>query len=217
MILSVPKAILFDWDNTLVESWAVINDALNYTLGTFNKNHWSISETKARARKSLRDSFPEMFGENWEKAAEVFYGRFEEIHISRLETKSGTQNMLEEILELGIFMGIVSNKRGDFLRKEVCHLGWDKYFSSIVGAGDTECDKPSCEPVELALLNCAEKKRNQVWFVGDADIDMECAHNANLTPILLRNSPPEPREFSNYPPAFHVIDCQALSKLIKKM
>ena len=33
-----PKAIIFDWDNTLVNSWPVIADALNYTLETFTYN-----------------------------------------------------------------------------------------------------------------------------------------------------------------------------------
>jgi phosphoglycolate phosphatase len=212
-----PKAILFDWDNTLVDSWTVISDALNYTLESFGKKPWNIIETKARVRKSLRDSFPDLFGEKWEKAAEIFYKRFDDIHISRLKPIEGAQQMLDGILEQQIFMGIVSNKRGDYLRKEVWQLGWDKYFASFVGATDTANDKPSTEPVALALTDCAHKSGAYVWFVGDANIDMECAYNANLTPILLRKEPPHHEEFIDHPPAFHLVDCQALSKLIKKM
>ena len=127
MKLPVPKAILFDWDNTLIDSWAVIFDAINFTLRKFNKKHWSITETKTRVGKSLRDSFPDLFGDKWEKAAEVFYRRFEDIHILQLKTVNGAQKMLEDILELEISIGIVSNKRGDILRKEVCHLGSVSY------------------------------------------------------------------------------------------
>lgn len=217
MNLLKPRAILFDWDNTLVDSWTVIHDALNFTLESFGKELWSITETKTRVSKSLRDSFPDLFGEKWEKAAEVFYGRFDDIHISRLRSTKGAQKMLDGILEQEIFMGVVSNKRGDYLRKEIWHLGWDKYFSSSVGATDTENDKPSTEPVALALSQCAHKRGAYIWFVGDANIDMECAHSSDLTPILLRRTPPQPEEFTDYPPAFHVVDCQALSKLIKKM
>ena len=217
MKLSIPNAILFDWDNTLIDSWEVIFDALNFTLEKFNKDQWSITETKNRVGKSLRDSFPDLFGEKWEKAAEVFYRRFEDIHIKQLKPLKGSQKMLEDIIELDIAIGIVSNKRGDILRKEVCHLGWGKYFSSIIGAGDAEHDKPSIEPVALALMNCDKKSGAKIWFVGDSDIDMECAHSANLSPILLRKFPPQPGEFKNHPPAHHVSDCEALSKLIKKM
>ena len=217
MNLLKPKAILFDWDNTLVDSWTVIFDALSFTLESFGKEPWSITKTKTQVRKSLRDSFPDLFGEEWEKAAEVFYGRFDDIHISRLKPIEGAQKMLDDILEQSVFMGVVSNKRGDYLRKEVCHLGWDKYFSSLVGATDTGNDKPSPEPVTLALSDCAHKSGAHIWFVGDADIDMECAYNSGLTPILLRKASPKNGEFSDYPPAFHTVDCQALSNLIKKM
>ena len=125
--------------------------------------------------------------------------------------------MLDGMLEQEIFMGVVSNKRGDYLRKEVWHLGWGKYFSSLVGATDTMNDKPSTEPVALALSDCPHKSGARIWFVGDADIDMECAISAGLSAILLREEPPHPEEFSDHPPAFHIVDCQALSNLVKKM
>ena len=217
MNLLKPKAIIFDWDNTLVDSWTVIFDALNFTLESFGKEPWSIIEIKTRVRKSLRDSFPDLFGEEWEKAADVFYERFDEIHISSLKPIEGAQMMLDGMLEQEIFMGVVSNKRGDYLRKEVWHLGWDKYFSSLVGATDTMNDKPSPEPVALALSDCPHKSGAHIWFVGDADIDMECAISAELAPILLREKPPHPEEFLDHPPAFHIVDCQALSNLVKKM
>jgi phosphoglycolate phosphatase len=103
------------------------------------------------------------------------------------------------------------------LRKEVQHLGWGKYFSSLVGATDAKNDKPSTEPVALALTHCTYKSGAQIWFVGDANIDMECAIISELSPILLREQPPGPEEFSDHPPAFHIVDCQALSNLVKKM
>ena len=217
MNLLKPKAILFDWDNTLVDSWAVIFDALNFTLESFGKEPWSLIETKTQVRKSLRDSFPDLFGKEWEKAEDVFYRRFNDIHISQLSPIEGAQTMLESLLEQGLYMGVVSNKRGEYLRKEVRYLGWDKYFSSLIGATDAKNDKPSPEPVALALSGCAHKSGAHIWFVGDADIDMECAINAQLSPILIREEPPRPEEFSDHPPAFHIVDCQALSKLVKKM
>jgi phosphoglycolate phosphatase len=212
-----PKAILFDWDNTLVDSWAVIFDALNFTLKSFGKKPWSIIETKTRVRKSLRDSFPDLFGEEWEKAADTFYKRFDDIHITCLRSVEGAQRMLDGMLKQDIFMGVVSNKHGDYLRKEVRHLGWGKYFSSLVGATDAKNDKPSTEPVSLALSDCTYKSGAHIWFVGDADIDMECATSSDLTPILLRAEPPHPEEFTDHPPAFHIVNCQALSNLVKKI
>ncbi len=217
MNIQKPKAIIFDWDNTLIDSWTVILDALNFTFLSFGKKPWSLNQAKKKVRKSLRDSFPELFGKNWEEAAEIFYKRFEDIHISNLKPMNGAQKMLSQLLEQNIFMGVVSNKNGTLLRKEVCHLGWEKYFRSLVGASDAIRDKPSTEPVNLALSNYKYKNDNNIWFVGDSDIDMECAIKSKLIPILLRKRLPETREFNNYPPEHHIVDCQALSNLIKKM
>ena len=58
-----PRAFLFDWDNTLVDSWPIIHDALNVTLTAFGKEPWSLDETRSRVRKSMRDSFPKLFGD----------------------------------------------------------------------------------------------------------------------------------------------------------
>ena len=57
-----PRAILFDWDNTLVDSWETIHEALNVVMAAMGRPLWSLHETKARVRLSLRESFPLHFG-----------------------------------------------------------------------------------------------------------------------------------------------------------
>src|SRR5216684_1044345 len=63
-----PRAILFDWDNTLVDSWATIHEALNFLMRAMGKPEWSLAQTRERVRLSLRDAFPLHFGERWEEA-----------------------------------------------------------------------------------------------------------------------------------------------------
>ena len=76
MSLKIPAAIIFDWDNTLVDTWPVIHDSMNTTLKHLGYQLWSIEETKERVRRSLREAFPELFGDKWEIAREIFYKRF---------------------------------------------------------------------------------------------------------------------------------------------
>ena len=66
--MTAPKALLFDWDNTLVESWDAIHHALVVTFEAMGHEPWSLDETKARVRRSLRDAFPALFGTRWEEA-----------------------------------------------------------------------------------------------------------------------------------------------------
>jgi len=213
----LPKAIIFDWDNTLVDSWPVIHDALNTTLTAFGHPPWTLAETQRRVRKSMRDSFPGLFGEQWQQAAGVFYERYEDIHANTIRPLEGAEDMLQSISALDVYLGVVSNKRGDFLRLEADQLGWSGYFGRLVGANDAEHDKPAAEPVEMALNGSGEGPGERVWLIGDADIDMECAHNAGCTPVLLRQEKPAPDEFLTFPPKWQFGTCDALCKWLRNL
>jgi len=190
-----PRAILFDWDNTLVDSWATIHDALNFLMRAMNKPEWSLAETRERVRLSLRESFPLHFGERWEEAREIYLDRFRAIHLDRLTALPGRAAMLRSLVEAGIYLGIVSNKTGTLLRREVERLGWTGFFGNVVGAGDAAADKPACEPVHLALSESGVVPGEEVWFVGDTAIDMQCAQNAGCVAVLL-GAPASPEEYS---------------------
>jgi phosphoglycolate phosphatase len=204
-----PRAILFDWDNTLVDSWATIHEALNFLMRAMDKPEWSMAETRERVRLSLREAFPPLFGERWEEAREIYLGRFRAIHLDRLTPLPGRDKMLRALAEREVFLGVVSNKTGELLRREVAQLGWSGFFGSIVGAGDAPIDKPASEPVHLALLPSGVPAGAEVWFVGDTAIDMECARNSGCVAVLLRNAePPEEcaREFARFAPHLSFAD-----------
>jgi phosphoglycolate phosphatase len=205
-MIKLPRAVLFDWDNTLVESWGVIHEAMNLTLDAMGHPRWSREETETRVRGSLRDTFPDLFGDHWKEAETVFYESFEAIHLAHLRPLSGAADLLAHLSRtLDLHVGVVSNKRGAFLRKEAAHLGWSVYFRKLAGAGDAARDKPAIEHVQLALGELAAGP--EVWFVGDADIDLKCAHNAGCLPILVRPKPPADGEFPGHEPSLYFPDC----------
>jgi len=216
-----PRAIIFDWDNTLVNSWPVIGDALNTTLTTFGQPPWSPEQVQTRVRKSLRESFPELFGDQWEDAADVFYARYQAIHTELVQPIPGIDEMLRTLTDMEIYLAVVSNKRGDYLRDEADHLLWSKYFGQIIGANDAAQDKPAIDPVHMALVDGPKFNTpwtcSDIWFTGDTDIDMECAANANCLPVLLRQDDQKADEFSNFPPVWHFRSGQALCKLLQTL
>ena len=184
---AAPAAILFDWDGTLIDNWPVIRLALNDTLVAWGREPWSMQEVMERVSKSQRDSFPILFGDEWEAARDHFYARFEEHHLSGLELLPEVVETLDALQVLGIWMGVVSNKRGDFLRKEVAHLGWGGYFGGVIGANDAAQDKPAADPVHLVLNGTGHAAGDAIWFVGDSATDMQTARNAGCTAILVRH------------------------------
>jgi phosphoglycolate phosphatase len=208
-----PAAIVFDWDNTLVDTWPVIHESLAVTLRAMGHEPWTYDETRRRVRRSLRDAFPAMFGDRWEEARRIFYSAFERVHIERLRPIEGSEDLLAALSAAGLHLGILSNKTGQYLRAEADHLGWSRYFMSLVGAGDAAQDKPAPESLYLALAPAPVKAGPQVWIVGDAGIDMEIAHRTGCLPVLLHRDADDP-EFSTWPPAHCFASCRGLLEYI---
>ncbi|HWD58393.1 MAG TPA: HAD hydrolase-like protein [Stellaceae bacterium] len=210
-----PRAIIFDWDNTLVDSWGTIHDALNFLMAAMEKPLWTIEETRERVRLSLRDAFPVIFGERWEEARQIYMDRFQAIHLARLTPLPGRDAMLRALAPAH-YLAIVSNKTGPVLRAEAEHIGWSSLFASIVGAGDAHTDKPHCAPVELALQASGIEPGPEVWFVGDTAVDMECAIAAGCVPVLLGVAEGSD-EFAQFPPALTFADDAALFRALRDL
>ena len=212
----VPRAVVFDWDNTLVDTWPTIHRSLATTLEAMGHRPWTLEETRARVRLSLRDSFPMLFGERWEEAREIFYDAFERVHIEALAPIEGADRLLAAFRDSGTYLAVVSNKTGRYLRLEVEHLGWHRYFDRVVGAGDAERDKPAPESLLMALSDAPVAAGPGVWFVGDSGIDMEIAHRTGCVPVLLHRSDEDSREFANWPPRHHFYSCEEVSLLVER-
>ena len=210
-----PAMILYDWDNTLADSWRAVLAGMNAALRAHDMEDWTLEQMKKRARLSMRDSFPTIFGEDrWEAARDLFYAGFEAAHIRELKALDGAGALLETVAGRGIPQSVVSNKQGPFLRAEAAHLGWDPHFHALVGAGDAPKDKPNPEPVALAMRDTGIAQDAAVWFVGDAYVDIAIARNTGLTPILIHPDPHGEAEFDDHPPAAHFANLDAFASFL---
>jgi phosphoglycolate phosphatase len=181
-----PSVLLYDWDNTLVDGWAGITAALNAVFTAFGRELWTVQDTRNRVRVSLRESFPVMFGNQWEHARDIFYETLTHKHLDHVCPMPG----VPEVLEAGIPwpQGVVSNKAGAFLRREATHLGWNRFFGAVVGAGDAAADKPDPAPIHLALSQLGRIADPSVWYMGDTALDMQAARAAGVTAVLIGNA-----------------------------
>ncbi len=204
--LPSPKAVLFDWDNTLIDNWPTALHAINILMEHYGRPLYTMEGLKKRPARALRETFPALFGDEWKNAASIYYKAYRAIHLDLLTPLPHAQELLEHLHAHDIYVGVVSNKLGDNLRTEITHLRWDKYFRSIVGSKDTDFDKPSHIPVEFALSDLEHDLGPHIWFVGDTEVDMATAKNSNLTGIyvgtevnidLIKQTHPDITAFNN--------------------
>jgi len=185
-----PRAVLFDWDNTLIASWDIIHESLRLTFLDLGREPWSFARTKAWVRRSMRDSFPDLFGTDAERAEHLFYEHYRAHHLDQLTPLAGAAGTLAALHRAGLPLGVVSSKQGDLVREEATHLGWSGYFGRVVGAGDGPVDKPAPETVALALEGSGIAACADIWYIGDTGIDVACARNAGCAAVIVSADPP---------------------------
>ena len=186
MLLEKPKVVIFDWDNTLVDTTPHIESAIRQMLDMYNHRHEEASLINDFHR-SGRDVLPEIFGDQWETMHDVYLDLYaQESSNNPVTVMKGGKNILDNLKSQAILLGIVSNKTGDLLRQEVTSLGWDDYFFTVVGSGDTAYDKPSPSVIEYALQNQQAYSKQHIWFIGDSMVDIACANDFGCTSVLYK-------------------------------
>ncbi len=200
MTLPKPKAVIFDWDDTIIDSWGLSLEALNTALVAMGHAPWSDAEARRRAGPSARDLFQQMFGDRWQEADKIFFEKLTQMFSKHVPIHAHAEDVLKTLAGHKIYMAVVSNKRGPLLRTEAAHIKFDRYFGRIVGAGDATADKPDPAPVHLALHGSGIAAGADVWFIGDSHTDMLCAANARCTALLLETKPPPEEMLAKNPP-----------------
>jgi phosphoglycolate phosphatase len=212
--LSYPKAIVFDWDNTLVDSWTLIHESLNFTFEKFGKEKWSLAKTKINIHRSIKDTLPELFHDDWKEAVKVYRAYYESIQ-NRLQPLELAEETLRMAHSKKIPICIVTNKKNHLIHNEIHTLGWKKYFEYIVGSGDLEYDKPSPIGVEFVLNKINKKPDKSIWFVGDSVTDMETAYNSNCVPVFFGEDDYNSDRYKLCRPKVHFQDHKILSDYLK--
>ena len=184
--LSKPAGIFFDWDGTLVDSFAFLTKAHNAVKSEFGLAPFTHDEFLRYFGVPRDQLFMDIYGEHAEAAKGAFEKYYIANHLKEMIVMSGAVEMLDTIASLDIPMGVVSNKRSDFFRAEVEYLGWNKYFGDVVvGAGDAVADKPNPAPLVLGVSKYDNMKTEDIWYVGDTVVDVECARAAKCPCILV--------------------------------
>lgn len=183
--VATPALIIFDWDDTLVDSYAAIHHAINAARAAFHLPTWTLAETRENCRIALREIFPVWFGDAWPRAQDIFYEAFAAEHIALLREKDGARELLQQLRQHNIPLAVNSNKKAQYLREEIEHLGWRDYFQVIIGAGDVARGKPAPDGALRICAECHVPPTKNVWFVGDNGVDEATAQACGILSVIV--------------------------------
>lgn len=205
-----PEAVFFDWDGTLVDTLPWLLSAHNHVRAYLELPEWSSAEFREYVRYSSRELYGPLYGSRADEALGVLRDFTEKNHLSDLKTLPDAAELLEFLRAAKVPVGLVSNKRHEFLVREVAHLGWDDYFAAVVGAGVAARDKPAADPLILALSRCDLTPGPGIWYVGDSETDMLTARAAGCSAILVRHHHDNAHLAERFAPEAVFDDCRNL-------
>lgn len=79
------KAVIFDWDGTIVDTCGLILDAHNHVRKYYDEPLWTMEDFMGRASQSAREYYPTVYGDKADEAQEILYEYIEKKHLEYLE------------------------------------------------------------------------------------------------------------------------------------
>ncbi|MET0944951.1 MAG: HAD family hydrolase [Flavobacterium sp.] len=181
------KGIIFDLDGTLVNSLEDISDAMNNVLTSLNYPTHTYDAYQYFIGSGLRNLVSKALpaSNNSENEIEVCFenmiAEYREICTLKTKPYAGIVELLDDLVSRDIKLAVFSNK-ADELTKKIASEIFPDYFNTAVGLSTEALKKPN--PFEaLEISKNWNLKTEEIIFIGDSDIDMLTATNANMFPL----------------------------------
>jgi phosphoglycolate phosphatase len=215
--LPAPQIILFDWHGTLVDTNDAMYRAMDDMLRQVNRlglrdrlieaeksktdddrklveyvrEHRRLHPKVISDRRASRTDLLELLFGDDEKAKDIAndaYNHGYRHHYGDVRpVASGVRHLLSDLRELGIRLGILTNRAREFLDRELETIeqgSWRPFFESTLSGSDTAQLKPSPAPVLRVLQDFQAVPGADVWYVGDSTSDTISANRAGITSVF---------------------------------
>jgi HAD superfamily hydrolase (TIGR01509 family) len=174
-----PRVVLFDWDGTLLNSYAA--DTRAY-LAMFRalEVRWGVEQLEThyspnwyRVYRAAR--VPRV---KWGQAARLWRAAYD---AERPPLLPGARSVVRT-LERKFVLGLVTSGSRARVRRQLRDFGLAQYFSACVYSEDATRKKPDPAGLKWAM-KCLETRPEECVYVGDSPEDVEMARRAGVRPI----------------------------------
>jgi len=194
MIAAGIRAVVFDLDGTLVDSYGPIAVSLNHA-----RAHWDLPAlTDRQVRQRVGHGLEaliaqEIGGDRVAEGVRLFREKYAQIFAADTRALPETQETLRDLHEKGYSLAVASNKPARFSRVILERLGMLRFVTHVAGPDTAGSTKP--EPAMIhSCLEAMQTSASETIYVGDMVLDVESGRRAGLPVLLVTGGSASPEE-----------------------
>lgn len=180
---------IFDLDGTLLNTISDLGEACNHALKTFGFPLHSADEyphlVGNGVNKLIERALPEgaKTEDNILRLREVFIPFYDEHNMVHTRPYSGINEVLQYLKSKDYYLAVASNKYQAATEALVEHY-FPHIFDVVLGERVGCPRKPDAQIVNDIIARCdLNSTDSNIIYIGDSDVDMQTARNANL-PVI---------------------------------
>lgn len=191
MILTLPKAVLFDFDGTLADTAPDLVAATQNLLRAQGRDELPYALLRQVCSSGARGLLGVAFGltrddDEFEPMRQGFLREYRACLTQHTRLFDGVPALLRRLAERNIAWGIVTNKATDLTTPIVQHLLFNQAMppGTVVCGDTTAYSKPHPAPVLKACADLGFAPQD-CWVVGDDRRDIQAAVAAGCQPVAV--------------------------------
>ena len=182
------KGIIFDLDGTLLDTLADIAAAMNLALQSAGLPVQPVEKYRYFVGDGVENMAQRALGNNpcgneiLSNLVTSFQNNYRTGWHNQTQLYPGIESLLDELYEYDIPIAILSNKPHEFTVEMVTEYLSPWEFEPVLGAGHLYAHKPEPDGA-LAISRLFRTLPEHIALVGDSNVDVKTALNANMIPI----------------------------------
>jgi len=181
-----PRAIIFDLDGTLADTFPLIVAAWNAAITPHTGITYSDADVISRFGipdpQMIRRELQAKGGAACEQAIELYHAHYQRRHRETVTPFEGITEMLETLRRRNVPMGMMTGKGRRSATITIDCLGWNGIFDSVVTGDDVTAQKPDPSGL-LAVARALEVPPRECAFVGDSPADIGAGKAAGMVTV----------------------------------